>query len=76
VNKDGAPIRTIYNASVDPETGDTIVLRLQSPAPEGATIQYGLGFDPICNLVDSEDMAAPVFGPLPVPPPAKAEEKK
>jgi sialate O-acetylesterase len=74
--KDGAPIKTIYNASVDWETGDTVVLKLQNPVPEGATIQYGLGLDPVCNLVDADDMAAPVFGPLPVPPEKKAEEKK
>ncbi len=64
--KDGGAIKTIYNASVDPASPDTVVLKLQDPAPEGATLSYGAGLDPVANLVDGEDMAAPVFGPLEV----------
>ncbi|HZN58973.1 MAG TPA: sialate O-acetylesterase [Planctomycetota bacterium] len=62
--KDGSEVRTIYNASVDRSAHDTVVLKLQNPPPEGAVLHYGWGLDPICNLVDAEDMAAPVFGPI------------
>lgn len=62
--KDGTEIRTIYNVSVDRRSTSTVVLKLQNPLPDGAVLHYGHGLDPICNLVDAEDMAAPVFGPL------------
>jgi len=63
---DGSELKLIYNVSVDPKAPDTVVLKLQNPAPADALIQYGAGCDPACNLVDAEDMAAPVFGPLPL----------
>lgn len=66
-DKEGNELKLIYNASVDPADPDTVVLKLQNAAPEGATLWYGAGLDPVCNLVDSEDMAAPVFGPLKLP---------
>lgn len=63
---EGKELKLIYDASVDPAAPDTVVLRLQSPPPPGALLHYGLGLDPFANLVDLEDMAAPVFGPFPV----------
>ncbi len=63
---DGKPFSVIYNAKVCPCTGKTVVLKLQRPIPDGATLWYGKGLDPVCNLVDGEDMAAPVFGPMKV----------
>ncbi len=71
--KEGKEIRTIYNASVDPGSPDTVVLKLRDPIPEDAVLLYGAGFDPACNLVDEDDMAAPVFGPMESPEPAKAQ---
>lgn len=62
--KDGSEVKLIYNASVDPRARDTVVLKLQSPAPADAFLHYGAGFDPLSNLTDEEDMAAPVFGPV------------
>jgi carbohydrate esterase-like sialic acid-specific acetylesterase/stress responsive alpha/beta barrel protein len=64
--KDSSEIKTIFNAAVDPASPDTVVLKLQDPLPEGAYLSYGFGLDPIANLTDGEDMAAPVFGPLEV----------
>jgi sialate O-acetylesterase len=61
---DGAPLATIYKAFVDPERSDTVLLKLQNPAPEGAALWYGDGLNPTCNLVDEEDLAAPAFGPM------------
>jgi sialate O-acetylesterase len=61
--KDGSEVKLIYNVSVDPEAPDTVVLKLQSPVPEDALLWYGVGLDPVCNLVDEEGMAALVFGP-------------
>lgn len=62
--KDGAETKLVYNARVDPESPDTVLLQLQAPPPEGAVLYYGAGLDPVANLVDEEDMAAPVMGPI------------
>ena len=43
---------------------DTVVLKLTGPVPEGASLWYGYGLDPYCNLTDGLDMAVPVFGPV------------
>lgn len=43
---------------------DTVVLKLAGPLPEKANLWYGYGVDPYCNLIDSADMAVPVFGPI------------
>jgi len=37
------------------------------PIPAGSTIRYGKGLTPFCNLIDSADLAAPVFGPWRIP---------
>ncbi len=55
---------TIFNAFVDPAAPDTVVLKLQNPVTPEDTLWYGAGLDPACDLVDEEDMAAPVFGPM------------
>jgi sialate O-acetylesterase len=60
---DGKEIPLIYEAKVG-ATPDTVVLKLNGPAPAGSTLSYGFGLDPACNLVDSLDMAVPVFGPI------------
>lgn len=50
------------------EDGDTVVLDLARPVADGDRLWYGYGFDPYCNLVDDEDMAAVAFGPVPLAP--------
>lgn len=63
---DGTELPLIYNAAVDPAKPDTVVLKLRQPIPTEAALWYGAGFSPTCNLVDSEDMGALVFGPVKV----------
>ena len=61
---DGAPIPLIHKALVDPADGGKIHLYLGGPIPEGATLRYGYGRDPYCNVRDDADMGLAVFGPL------------
>ncbi len=56
----------IFKTRVDPSDGSAVLLDLDFPLPEGAMLRYGYGKDPYCNLRDSADMAAPVFGPMEV----------
>jgi hypothetical protein len=63
--EDGSEIPLIYDAAVGPSL-DTVVLKLTGPVPEGASLWYGHGYDPYCNLTDPLDMAVPVFGPIPL----------
>lgn len=42
---------------------DTVRVTCIKPIPTGSTIRYGYGLTAFCNLTDSEDLAAPVFGP-------------
>jgi sialate O-acetylesterase len=43
---------------------DTVILKLTDAPPAGSSLWYGWGLNPYCNLVDSVDMAVPVFGPI------------
>ncbi|MEX2262908.1 MAG: sialate O-acetylesterase [Bryobacteraceae bacterium] len=61
---DGAPRPMIYKARVDPGDSSAVLLHVGGKLPEGATLHYGFGKDPYCNLRDQADMAAPVFGPM------------
>ncbi len=63
---DGAPLPLIYKARVDPGNPDAVLLSIGGKLAEGAVLRYGYGKDPYCNLRDEADMAAPVFGPLPI----------
>lgn len=63
---DGSYLPAIFNARVDPRDGSAVLLSIEGKLPEGAVVHYGFGKDPYCNLVDSEDMALPAFGPLPL----------
>ncbi len=61
--EDGTAIPLIFEAGVG-KARDTVVLKLNGPVPEKASLWYGYGMDPYCNLVDGLDMAVPVFGPI------------
>lgn len=61
---DGAPLPVIYKMQVDPQDASSILLHIGGKLPEGATLRYGYGKDPYCNVRDDADMALPVFGPL------------
>lgn len=61
---DGTPLQTIFDARVG-TSKNTVVLKLTGKLPdEPISLWYGWGYDPICNLVDSADMAVPMFGPI------------
>ncbi len=64
---DGNDLPIIYRAQVDPEQPHSVLIRLSRPIAVKNSLSYGKGLDPVCNLVDTEDMAAPVFGPLEIP---------
>ncbi|MBV8817257.1 MAG: sialate O-acetylesterase [Acidobacteriaceae bacterium] len=60
----GRPVPAIYKASVDPAEASTVLLYISGKLPEKATLRYGYGKDPYCNVRDGADMAIPAFGPL------------
>lgn len=62
----GEPVPLIFKARIDPADRSAVLLYLDRKLPEGAVLHYGFGKDPYCNLRDSADMAAPVFGPMEV----------
>ncbi len=61
--KDGTPLDPPFDAALGAD-GKSVVLRLPGAAPDGATVWYGRGLNPFCNLVDGADDAVPVSGPL------------
>ena len=78
MNAEGQPLPAIYKSRFDPKDGTVIDLEVQSELPQGATLRYGLGRNPYCNVRDTLDMALPSFGPFPIegiPPPAAPKPK-
>jgi hypothetical protein len=63
----GALVPLIYRAEIDPRERSVIRLYLDNNPPPGATIRYGYGRDPYCNLADERGFAVPVFGPIALP---------
>jgi len=63
----GAPVTLIFRAEIDPSEPTLIRLYLDNNPPPGATIRYGYGRDPYCNLADGRGFAVPVFGPFTLP---------
>ena len=61
---DGSPVPLIFKARVDPAEASTVLLYIGGKLPEKATLHYGYGKDPYCNLHDANDNAVPVFGPI------------
>jgi sialate O-acetylesterase len=61
---DGAPLPMIFKMRLDPVDPNAAMLHIGGKLPESATLHYGFGKDPYCNLQDELDMAAPVFGPM------------
>ncbi len=60
----GAVVPFFYRAEIDSTDPTAIVLHAGGKLPEGATLRYGAGKDPYCNVRDQAGMALPVFGPL------------
>jgi sialate O-acetylesterase len=65
-NATGRSLRRIFRADVDPQRPDSVLLRLWPELTEEASLWYGYGLHPVCNLTDSRDMGALAFGPWPV----------
>jgi sialate O-acetylesterase len=63
---DGKLARVIYHQRISPQQPNVVELHFGGKLPEGAVLHYGAGRDPYVNLRDEENMAAPVFGPLPI----------
>ena len=61
--EDGTALPLIFEAGIG-KARDTVVLKLSGAVPAGASLWYGYGMDPYCNLADGSDMAVPVFGPI------------
>jgi len=61
---DGAALPLVFKMRLDPADPNAALLHIGGKLPPGATLRYGFGKDPYCNLRDEQDMAAPVFGPM------------
>ena len=61
--EDGTALPLIFEAGIG-KARDTVVLKLSGAVPAEASLWYGYGLDPYCNLTDGSDMAVPVFGPI------------
>lgn len=64
LSQDGKRLPIIYNVEIDRYSPSSVILYLATPLPMGSSIMYGMGLDPYCNIVDNEDMAVSVFGPI------------
>lgn len=65
----GEEILSIYDQTINPDDPTEVFLDFQADwgeniLPEDATLWYGYGKNPYCNLRDERDMACPVFGPM------------
>ena len=57
----GAALPLIYRIRMDPQSPYVLAFHLTGPTPAGATLRYGAGKDPLCNVVDEADMGLPAF---------------
>lgn len=57
----GAETPMIYRSRVDAAEASSVLLYVQGKLPQNATLWYGFGKDPYCNVRDADDMAVPVF---------------
>ena len=81
-NAEGKRHPLFFQASIDPATSEIVLRanrdRTAHDVPEEIDLWYGRGLDPVCNVVDSADLALPMFGPLRLPPrpaePPRAQE--
>ena len=56
--EDGTSIPLIFEAGVG-KARDTVVLKLAGPVPAQASLWYGYGLDPYCNLTDGRTWRSP-----------------
>ncbi len=61
----GEMIPMIYRSRFDPKDPTVIYFdTLAAKLPDGASLRYGAGKDPYCNVRDTSDLSLPAFGPL------------
>ena len=60
----GADLGLLFDAMPDPREPGSVLLMLRAAVPEGSSLFYGFGTDPVCTLTDSEGFAASAFGPV------------
>lgn len=66
LNAANEPVPVIYKTEIDSKDPASVLLHFQGKLPEGATIHYGRGKDPYCNLRDDMGFGLVAFGPIPV----------
>lgn len=66
VNASGALEPLVVDASVDRQRPHAVRILTGNDVPDGCALWYGRGLAPYCNLTDSLDLGAPVFGPWPI----------
>ena len=60
--------RLIYRSAIDASNNSVVIEVIGAKAlPAELYLGYGMGLDPVCNLVDGADMAVPVFGLVKLP---------
>jgi hypothetical protein len=62
----GELVPMIYRTVIDPAAASTVLLYVGGKPPQNASVRYGYGKDPYCNLHDATDQAVPAFGLLPI----------
>ena len=62
----GEPQPLIYKSVLDAKEAGLVLLYVANKPPPNATLRYGAGKNPYCNIHDSADSPIPVFGPLPI----------
>lgn len=60
----GAATALIYRSVLDPSNASAVLLYVGARLPQNATLRYGAGKDPYCNVHDAADHAVPAFGPM------------
>lgn len=60
----GESVPLIYRSALDPTDASGVLLYVGGKLPPNATLRYGAGKDPYCNVHDAAGMPVPAFGPL------------
>lgn len=64
LDADGNDTNAVYGGRVFADRPDEVVIGYWGAVEPGATLWYGRGCFPICNLVDEADSPVPAFGPV------------
>jgi sialate O-acetylesterase len=53
-----------FGSYIDPMSPSDVILEFEGTLPSNATLYYGSGLFPTCQLADAVDMPVPAFGPV------------